>query len=53
MMRDLRIASIFLVAVLALLVGVTSEARAGNGDDEIPFDVTKIFIALNQYFGQF
>ncbi|PON16572.1 hypothetical protein C2W62_17775 [Candidatus Entotheonella serta] len=43
----LRIVPVLFVPILALLSFMTSEARAGNDDDEIPFDVAKIFIALN------
>ncbi|WP_089936100.1 hypothetical protein [Candidatus Entotheonella palauensis] len=48
MTSSLRMTPFFLVAIVALCLGGTaSDARTGDDDDEIPFDVAKIFIALN------
>ncbi len=51
MTRYLRIGPMFLATALALLISATSASHAGNGDQEIPFDVAKIFIALNDTDG--
>ncbi len=48
MTHHLRIVPISLAVLVVLLLGIaTLEARAGNNDNAIPFDVAKIFIALN------
>ncbi len=52
MKRHHPITSLLLVAVFAFVLGVaTSTAESSDDDNEIPFDIAKIFIALNDTDG--